>query len=810
MAPILVAPFPWLEWAGRALALFNTVALVWLGLTILLNAERRHVGTLLTAGGLLLGGLAAAAHAGRLGAEGPLPVAVAVDWWRLTWLPFAGSPFLWCLVLAWYTARLRTPSEWAVLIVLTIAGQGVFALLLARVPLVVFGTRPEYASRAATAPADGRLASADAGDYAAGLAQADPTLVLVALLLYAGLCVGLGLLALRYPRTPDRFMGDLAFRRARPWLVATSAVVLALSVVVAVVLAGPADVSPPLLDLVGLGLLGLQVTLMGRAVVSYEVFTGKALPRGGLARHWKNSLILAAGFGVSVALSLELPIGGIYRLLVATVLVAAFYALVSWRSFVERERSLDRLRPFVTGEYAYDRLLGPAIARTGAPPGDTIADADRRLAEPFRALCADLLGARAGYLYPLGWLAPLVGPPVAYPAPADGSVPPAEDVARLARDGVALGRLCFPIEASHHGGASWCIPLWGERGLIGLLLLGDKRDGGLYTQEEVELARATCERLIDARATAELARRLLLLQRRRLAEDQILDGRTRRALHDDVLPLLHAAILTLSRRPASRPADLTARAVDPLATTAVLTGPDGTALAAPDERAFGGLRTATTDPDGSGPNGARLADPNDEHAAGPDRGHAEAVALLTDAHRTIGGLLRELPSTLGPELARQGLVGALRRAVDDLSDQFDGVEWRIDPAAERAAAALSPLTAEVLFGAAREAIRNAARHARDGDPSRPLHLTVAAVSGDGLELRIEDDGVGLRPRPGVRRSDSIGPSGPNGAPGLNGSAPGGQGLLLHGTLLATLGGALLTESAPNAYTRVILRVPSDS
>ena len=733
MAPLAWLELAWLEWAGRALALFNTVALVWLGLTILLNAARRHVGTWLTAGGLLLGGLAAAAHAARLGADGPLPVAVAVDWWRLTWLPFAGAPYLWCIVLAWYTTRLRTPLEWAVLVGLTAAGQGVLALLLARVPLVVFAARPDYAARGPAADA-------------AGLAQADPTLVLVALLLYAGLCVGLGLLALRYPRTSDRFMGDLAFRRARPWLVTTSAVVLALSVVVAVALAGPADVSPALLDLVGLGLLALQVTLMGRAVVSYEVFTGKALPRGGLARHWKNSLILAAGFGVSVALSLELPIGGIYRLLLATVLVAAFYALVSWRSFVERERSLDRLRPFVTSEHAYDRLLGSDVAPRDGSPGDAFVDADRRLAEPFRALCGDLLGARAGYLCPLGTLAPLVGPPLAHPAPTDspaptGSpVPTAEAVAELAASIDSPGRLCFPIDACRHGGATWCIPLWGERGLIGLLLLGDKRDGGLYTQEEVELARATGERLIDARATAELARRLLLLQRRRLAEDQVLDGRARRALHDDVLPLLHAAILTLSRR--------------------------------------------TSDMSGAG--------------------QVEAVALLTDAHRQIGGLLRELPSALGPELARQGLIGALRRAVDDLADGFDGVEWRIDPAAERAAATLSPLTAEVLFGAAREAIRNAARHARHGDSSRPLHLTIAAESRDGLGLRIEDDGVGLRPQPGARVH------GQHAATSSNGATHGGQGLLLHGTLLATLGGALITESAPNAYTRVILRVPTEA
>ncbi len=80
------------------------------------------------------------------------------------------------------------------------------------------------------------------------------------------------------------------------------------------------------------------------------------------------------------------------------------------------------------------------------------------------------------------------------------------------------------------------MPLWSERGLIGVLLLGEKRDGGLYTQEEVEIARAGGERLIDTQASAEMARRLMALQRQRLAESQVVDRRARRVLHDDVLP----------------------------------------------------------------------------------------------------------------------------------------------------------------------------------------------------------------------------------------------------------------------------------
>ena len=63
-----------------------------------------------------------------------------------------------------------------------------------------------------------------------------------------------------------------------------------------------------LFDLLGSLLLAAQVVLLGQAIVSYEVFTGKTLPRRGLARYWRNALILAAGFGGLMAISLGLPL----------------------------------------------------------------------------------------------------------------------------------------------------------------------------------------------------------------------------------------------------------------------------------------------------------------------------------------------------------------------------------------------------------------------------------------------------------------------------------------------------------------------
>ena len=90
-------------------------------------------------------------------------------------------------------------------------------------------------------------------------------------------------------------------------------------------------------------------------------------------------------------------------------------------------------------------------------------------------------------------------------------------------------------------------------------------------------------------------------------------------------------------------------------------------------------------------------------------------------------------------------------------------------------------------------IRNAVRHGRANDRARPLHLWIAVtLDGDDLVVRIQDDGVGL--------TGALTQSGWN-APGS------GQGLLLHGTLLTVLGGALTTESTPGRGMRVIMRVP---
>lgn len=700
-----------LDWVALSISLYNTILLLWLGLTVLLNAERRTWGIWLTGGGLMLGGLFFVSHSAMLG-RGLYTPDVGMDfWWHLGWIPVVLLPIAWYVVMLWYAGFFEDPHS------RLHRRQRPFlilALLLAigLVSLLAFGKGlPSYNQLL-------RL------DLAAAPAWHGVPLLILIYPPYSLLCLSLPLDALARPGPSARVMGELARSRARPWLAATSIVLLAANLLVAATMVwlvlgmrfgreayDSSYSNLPVIMLTTLirfdaaidALIAVAITLLGQAVVSYEVFTGKTLPRHGLVRHYRNAIILAAGYGAVMSAGLAIQLRPVYVLLVTAGLVTAFYAMFSWISYDERERAIAGLRPFITSQRLYEQIATHPVS----------APLDLDALTPFRALCRDILGAQVAYLVPLGRLAPLAGPPLVYPEGPAPSLPALTEVAKALPSPHAMA---VPLDPARFAGARWGVPLWSERGLIGVLLLGPKADGGLYTQEEIEIARASGERLVDTQAAAEIARRLMALQRQRLAETQVLDQRTRRVLHDDVLPRVHAALLSLGE-------------------------------------------------------------------ASPD-----AVAQLTGVHQRLSALLREMPAGGAPEIARLGLLGALRQAVEDeLAGSFDGVSWELAPGAEEQARAIPPLTAEVLFYAAREAVRNAARHGRAGDVARPLHLRIAAACRDGLEVTVEDDGFGL-----------------GAPPAIDGS---GQGLALHSTMLAVVGGALTLDSAPGQYTRVVLALP---
>jgi signal transduction histidine kinase len=185
----------------------------------------------------------------------------------------------------------------------------------------------------------------------------------------------------------------------------------------------------------------------------------------------------------------------------------------------------------------------------------------------------------------------------------------------------------------------------------------------------------------------------------------------------------------------------------------------------------------------------------------------EVVAELAKTHHDLAVLMRQAPLA-SPRRLEHGFAGALRSSLDgEFRGTFDSLDWDAPPDACAAAEALAAITADLLLGAALEAVRNAGRHARGGDLHRRLHLSVAlAADPQWVVVAVSDDGVGLQneaARAGRDDPDSS-ISGPIPVP-TNGGAR--TGLLTHGALLALVGGSLSVRSLPEVGTTVTVRVP---
>jgi len=811
-----------LTWALVAVSLFNTILLLWLGTTLWLNADRRSPGVAVAVGGFLLGSALFVSHSALLLSETLRLTRSNTLWLAVGMTPAVILPYAWYGVLLWYTGYWvqrasdlrRRHQKW-----LWLAGAilviGFACLALLGLPYV---------------PVAGRLTPLvePVRQFIKTSLRGIP-LIALGYPLYVLLCVALSLDVLRSTGavpvrrtgstdpTPRNRLGATAREqisafqagKAKPWLMWATSLLLAVGVLVAAVVVwtiantrvrGYYILTPDKLQVIGRfdwvisALIATVTILLGQAMTAYELFTGKVLPRRGQAQQWRWAIVLAASYGVLMGGALVWGLEPVYAILLTALMMATFFALLGWRSHVEWELAMHQLRPFVASQRWYDALIAstkipargpaspwpagaPALARPSwlAPAGQgatgpgshrhgsgTPQDGQHS-ADPFSALCENLLNTTAAYLVPVGSTATFVSPQ-SYPPGSEASAPVLGPLAQQASEDAWL---ILPVEPSDYGGATWAVSLWrpgplapatateavlrraGEQGLIGVLLFGPRRDGGLYTQEQIEIARSVSERLIDTAASLALSQRLMRLQRERMATTQILDQSTRRVLHDEVLPLIHATMLSLAQSASGQPL------------------------------------TQGREP-GQAADAATLR---------------AAIEQLSDAHGQISNLLRELPPTVAPEIARLGLMAALRKAVEvEFAHAFAEVTWRCDEGIETRLArmaALSPVAAETLYYAARELVRNAAKHAHsEGQAATAteaalrrtggkLCLEIVARVADGqIQITIEDNGSGFAPEPGA-----------------------GQGLALHSTLMAIVGGSLSLETIPNQMTRVQLALP---
>ncbi len=527
----------WLDSSILTLSVFNILIMLWLGSMIILNAENRNWGVFAAATGLFAGTFFFISHAAILGQNIELFNVGVSLWWHIGWAPIIATPYVWYIVMLWFsgywdgiTSKLHNRHRYWVRLTL-------FYAILLLVLFVFFN------------PLGDLSLSGNIDEYSRNANISNSSVLFLAYPIFILLCIGLSMDALARPAPARRRQGENARERARPWLISAGMLLLIASGGVGFIiqwvwrnsLTDPTlpelygNVAPVLawMDL-GLSLLiTLAVVLVGQAVVNYEVFTGKPLPRKGFRHQWYMHLFLSGCIALTASLIFHLHLRQIYLMLAAVLWTGIILAWAGWRFSDERERTIRQLRPFL-----FSQNISEMIFKSSDQKQNPL-----ELQLPFNSLIHDLLGLEQGLLRITDGLTQFL--PACLAFPENLGKKPIQIPSIVADPGE---NQVFSIEPDKYDGFEWAIPLWSQRGRDGVLMLGRKTDDSFITQEEIELARNASERMIDIMITTEFATQLVNLQREQNTQLYLMEQKPRRIIHDEILPILHTTILSLTSK----------------------------------------------------------------------------------------------------------------------------------------------------------------------------------------------------------------------------------------------------------------------
>lgn len=790
-----------------ALSIFNLVAFLWLACTVWLNGDRRAGITRLGVIGLGLSALFFFIHALLIATPFTRPSGlVSQDFlWGLLWLPALGVPYIWFAIGLYYAAlinqkwRGRRP-------VLLIFGGALGAIVLAL--LLSNASSFTYADALRAIAYDN-----DAGDYVSGLLSL-PVLLSLLFLIYVTFCAiapwftisriarlmrvlwrylwrSAGIPASRSLQHAlvDAFWDDpsdietleephLSWHLARPWLLLAALLMVGLTTSISILIiqsiAGllhqssahnSAPVTPPnnivlteslfplrliILDFGAMAAVALVILLIGYSIVRHGILIERPLARRGFFEQWRGIVIVATALAIFIALLVTQLHSNLGGLLIITSLATVAYALFTWSSYTAHDRYVALLGPFVRST-SLRHWLNTDLATT-----------ERELESLFVHLCYNVLAVQCAYL---DVLAGPIRRSFSYRWSAN-AVPSAMVAAikekrrqEEQREHKSTGHETgepeeapsrLPVVVNGVPMICWILPIHDERGLVATLYLGPREDGSAFTQEDMNLAQACGQRVLDTLGDHEAMQAVAGLLRRRIVDVKLLGAQQRRVLHDEILPQIHLALLRLE----------------------TLRSQPRTCHAATDAGEAGD--TADT----------------------REQAIEETIDLISDTHRRLAAMMRATATGAPYHLEHGGMIAAIRAMLDqDFQHAFDEIDWCVS---EETAASIDEVTppaiAELVFAAVQEALRNAARHARGADVHRRLRLLFKASWNSAencLEVIVADDGVGI------------------GSAGSSTSGTGG-GLLTHSALLAIAGGSLTVKSSPGEGVTVRILLPTES
>jgi signal transduction histidine kinase len=791
-----------LQTIALALSIFNLVTFLWLAMTVWLNGDRKSGIARLGVVGLGLSALFFFIHA--LLISSPLAQASGLVpqefLWHLIWIPALGVPYIWFAIGLHYAALINT--RWRKRRPMLLIISGVLGCIVLLLLVLNQSTFSFVGTLRLIAYSDGL------NDLATG--EFSPfVLVPVLFLCYVTFCaIGpwftfgrisrllrviwgyvLGLpshfgngntLAGIRQTTPslrqalvDAFWDDpadvelleepyLSWHLARPGLLLAALLMAALTTTFAILVIqsivnwvqfGHSNIPIPpapsvpqgvsLVDIFPLNLMildlsatlavALVILLIGYSIVRHGILIERSLARRGFFEQWRGIVIVATAVALFIALLVTFTHSNLGGLLLITSLASISYALFTWSSYAAHDRYIALLGPFVRST-SLRHWLNIDLRKT-----------EQDLENLFFHLCHDVLAVQFAYLT---ITAGTIRRNFSYRWPVE-AVLGTKLIAPKNRGNIeaeAPKRVQITLHGEHM--ICWVLPIYDERGLVAALYLGPREDGGAFTDEDMNLAHACGQRILDTLGDHEAMQAVAGLLRRRIVDVKLLGAQQRRVLHDEILPQMHLALLR--------------------------------------------LETLRSFPD-SKPNPPLSLEPSETCS---EQVLNEAIDMISDAHRRLATMMRTTAPGAPHRLERDGMMHAIRTMWEqDFQNAFDEVEWCVsDETAASIDEVTPPAIAELIFAAVQEALRNAARHARGTDVHRRLRLVLkASYSRENpyLEVIVADDGVGI-------------------ASASSSTTGTGGGLLTHSALLAIAGGSLTIKSAPGEGVTVRILLPAES
>ncbi|MCB1189507.1 MAG: hypothetical protein H7A23_21245 [Leptospiraceae bacterium] len=278
-------------------------------------------------------------------------------------------------------------------------------------------------------------------------------------------------------------------------------------------------------DVFILFLLSVLLILLGKILISYGIFQTEILPKASLMREWRYTRILSSALAIVYVLyykenkAVVLWIG---------IFLAIFRAYVFAEVYKESTKSLQFIREFLKEQKLYESVFGAKIQ-------------DEFKLEPlFGVLCRETISPEFALLIFTRHIFENEKKYLVYPETISGN--DYENLLTMSHEQESVTLL----ERKKYGEAVLTIPLFMNKKYSGLLILGNRVGGGLYTEEEIELVRAGSERILELLLFVNMSRTLLNLQRQTLLEDKLKDYKIRRILHDEILPEIHTILLQVA------------------------------------------------------------------------------------------------------------------------------------------------------------------------------------------------------------------------------------------------------------------------